>query len=70
MVQQQQPTYSYSNASTSRSILKKSATAVTRARQLQFQECPVVYHVSPIEEDDYYGGYKKMSRDERRWGKK
>lgn len=35
--------------------------------QLQFREDPVVYSVSPIEEADYYGGYTKMSRDDRRW---
>lgn len=63
----QQPTYSYTNASSARSILKKSSTVVTRVRQLQFEECPVVHQVSPIEEPDYYGGYKKMTKDERRW---
>lgn len=63
----QQPTYAYTNASSARSILKKSSTVATRARQLQFEERPVVHHVSPIEEPDYYGGYKKMTRDERRW---
>jgi N6-L-threonylcarbamoyladenine synthase len=64
----QQPTYSYSNSSSSRSILKKgqSATSASR-RRLQFEETPKVYCVTPIEEEDYYGGYVKMSREERRW---
>lgn len=63
----QQPTYSYTNTSTSRSILKKSQAVTSRRRQLQFLEDPVVYSISPIEDPEYYGGYKKLSRDERRW---
>lgn len=65
----QQPSYSYSNNSTKQSILKKSQSS-RPARQLSFDEKPTVHHVSPIEEPDYYGGYKKMSRDERRWMKR
>ena len=63
----QQPTYTYANNSTSRSILKKTQKATSRTRQLQFSEDPVVHCISPIEEPDYYGGYKKMSKDGRRW---
>jgi len=64
----QQPTYSYSNTSSSRSILKKGQMSTSASqRKLQFSEKPVVYNVAPIEEDDYYGAYQKMTRDERRW---
>lgn len=65
----QQPTYTYTNNASSRSILKKSQsnTSARRVAQLQFSEDPVVYCVSPIEDPDYYGGYKKMTREERRW---
>lgn len=66
----QQPTYMYSNNGTKRSILKKTQSAAARQqqqRQLSFSETPVVHHVSPIEEPDYYGGYTKMTREERRW---
>ncbi|RMD39706.1 hypothetical protein DV735_g5427, partial [Chaetothyriales sp. CBS 134920] len=77
---QQQPTYAYTNSSSSRSILKKnthlsapssksssSATAASR-RQLQFSDKPQVYCVTPIDDQDYYGPYAKMSKEERRWG--
>jgi N6-L-threonylcarbamoyladenine synthase len=64
----QQPTYAYANSSSSRSILKKGSRSLTPARrQLSFDEKPVVYCVSPIAEEGYYGGYTKMSREERRW---
>jgi len=64
----QHPTYAYSNTSSSRSILKKGETPTSSAqRKLQFSEKPVVHKVAAIEEEDYYGAYKKMSRDERRW---
>lgn len=63
----QQPTYTYTNSSTARSILKKTQNATSRTRQLQFSEDPVVYSISPIEEPEYYGGYKKLSKEERRW---
>lgn len=70
-IAQQPPTYTYTypNNAGSRSILKKSQSNTSRRRvaQLQFREDPVVYSVSPIEEADYYGGYTKMSRDDRRW---
>ena len=68
----QQPTYSYSNSSSSRSILKKSSISSTSSstsarRQLSFSENPEVYCVTPIEDEDYYGTHTKMSKDERRW---
>ncbi|KAJ9661794.1 hypothetical protein H2198_001759 [Neophaeococcomyces mojaviensis] len=63
----QQPTYSYTNNSTSKSILKRTQTNLPRTRQIQFSEAPVVHSIAPIEDPDYYGGYKKMTRDERRW---
>lgn len=69
----QQPTYSYVNSSKSRSILKKSsmsAKSSTQRRQLSFSETPVVYSVTPIEEEDYYGNHVKMTREERRWSRK
>lgn len=70
-IAQQPPTYTYAyaNNASSRSILKKSQsnTSKRRVAQLQFREDPVVYSVSPIEEADYYGGYTKMSRDDRKW---
>lgn len=65
--QQQQPTYAYTNTSTSRSILKKGQAAKTACRHLQFSAEPVVHCVTPIEDAEYYGAYKKMTRDERRW---
>lgn len=67
----QQPTYTYTNPSTSRSILKKSSQSTPSShstrRQLSWSETPVVYCVTPIEEEDYYGTHQKMSKDERRW---
>lgn len=64
----QQPTYAYTNSSKSRSILKKGqSTSPGLRRQLQFSEKPMVHCVTPIEEPDYYGTYRKMTRDERRW---
>ncbi|KAL2014568.1 hypothetical protein VTN00DRAFT_2093 [Thermoascus crustaceus] len=68
----QVPTYSYTNCSTSKSILKKHQTAGSTSnmgKRIQFNGNPTVYCVTPIENpDEYYGGYAKMSRDERRWG--
>jgi len=64
----QQPTYAYTNHSTSRSILKKGQSATSTARrQLSFSDQTVVHCVSPIEDKDYYGSYAKMSKEERRW---
>lgn len=72
----QAPSYAYSNTSASKSILKKSgsrssSTSSTSSKKLQIEAEPVVYCVTPIEAgEEYYGGYVKMSRDERRWGTK
>ncbi|KAL1850565.1 Mitochondrial tRNAs modification protein [Paecilomyces lecythidis] len=68
----QVPTYTYANSSSSKSILKKSAdSSSSRDKRIQFQNSPTVYCVTPIEnKDDVYGGYVKMSRDERRWGRR
>ena len=64
----QRPTYSYNNSSSARSILKKGQTSSTAGpRKLQFSDKPVVYSIAPIEEEDYYGTYTKMTREERRW---
>lgn len=63
--------YSYTNSSTAKSILKKSpnSSSSTTKKSIQFDNSPTVYCVTPIEnKDEYYGGYVKMSRDERRWG--
>ncbi|KAJ9647703.1 hypothetical protein H2204_000333 [Knufia peltigerae] len=64
----QQPTYAYVNSSSSRSILKKSGKPIAPARrQLSFSETPVVHCITPIEDEEYYGQYAKMSKEERRW---
>ncbi|RMZ85076.1 hypothetical protein DV738_g50, partial [Chaetothyriales sp. CBS 135597] len=62
----QQPTYAYTNSSSSRSILKKNTHL--SASSLQFSDKPQVYCVTPIDDKDYYGPYAKMSKEERRWG--
>lgn len=67
----QQPTYTYVNSSSSRSILKKASNPTSTARrQLSFSDTPIVYCVTPIEEEDYYGTHTKMSKEERRWQRK
>lgn len=64
-----QPTYAYTNSSSAKSILKKHKHATSSSKRIQFQNSPTVYCVTPIEnKEEYYGGYVKMSRDERRWG--
>jgi len=68
---QQQPTYSYSNSSSTKSILKKGSKSDSPSKKLQIAAEPTVYCVTPIEAgDEYYGGYVKMSREERRWTKR
>lgn len=65
--------YSYKNSSSSKSILKKKSTSSSssKGKAIHFQNTPTVYCVTPIEnKDEYYGGYGKMSREERRWGSK
>lgn len=70
----QQPSYAYSNSSSSKSILKKgsgSSTSSRSSKKLKIDAEPIVYCVSPIDAgEEYYGGYVKMSRDERRWMKR
>lgn len=64
----QQPTFSYKNSSSTKSILKKSSESEGPAnKKIQFTGEPTVHCVTPIENPDYYGGYVKMSREERRW---
>ncbi|KKA25000.1 hypothetical protein T310_0981 [Rasamsonia emersonii CBS 393.64] len=66
-----QPSYSYTNSSSAKGILKKhsqQSSSTGASKKIQFQNTPTVYCVTPIEnKDEYYGGYVKMSRDERRW---
>jgi hypothetical protein len=64
----QQPTFSYTNTSSSKSILKKSYPSGTRSgKSIQFNGEPTVHCITPIQDPDYYGGYAKMSKEERRW---
>jgi len=51
--------------------------AQSQRRRLQFREEPTIHAITPIEaedREDYYGSYggdrAKMSRDERRWGRR
>lgn len=65
----QPPMYAYTNSSSAKSILKKQKHATSSSKRIHFREQPTVYCVTPIEnKEEYYGGYIKMSRDERRWG--
>jgi N6-L-threonylcarbamoyladenine synthase len=65
----QTPAYAYTNSSASKSILKKYQTPRSGvSKRIQFNNTPTVYCVTPIDSEDYYGSYVKMSRDERRWG--
>jgi len=79
----QQPSFAYKNYSSSKSLLQKGAganSARMAQRRLQFREEPTVHAITPIEAEDceggegYYGNYgagkAKMSRDERRWGRR
>ncbi|KAJ5698316.1 hypothetical protein N7462_000321 [Penicillium macrosclerotiorum] len=65
----QVPNYAYANSCSSKSILKKHASAPgAREKRITFQGSPTVHCVTPIENpDEYYGKHVKMSRDERRW---
>jgi len=68
----EQPTYSYQNASTSKSILKrqtKSRAAGDAGKRIQFKVDPVVHPITPIDDPEYYGSHVKMSKDERRWSR-
>jgi hypothetical protein len=66
-----QPNYSYVNSCSSKSILKKQAGATTsqkKSKSIQFNGNPTVHCITPIENgDEYYGSYRKLSREERRW---
>ncbi|CEL04226.1 hypothetical protein BJX68DRAFT_226627 [Aspergillus pseudodeflectus] len=66
-----QPSYSYVNSCSSKSILKKQAGATTsqkKSKSIQFNGNPTVHCITPIENgDEYYGSYRKLSREERRW---
>ncbi|KAI1986622.1 Mitochondrial tRNAs modification protein [Ophidiomyces ophidiicola] len=66
----QQASFTYSNTSSTKSILKKNsalANASTAKRKIQFIGEPTVHCVTPIENpDEYYGSYVKMSKEERR----
>jgi len=69
----QQPTFSYDNCSTSKSILKKgqSTSRNVSNRRLQFRDEPTVHAITPVENaDEYYGTYAKMGKEERRWAKR
>ncbi|KAL2801518.1 hypothetical protein BJX63DRAFT_417229 [Aspergillus granulosus] len=67
-----QPSYSYLNSCSTKSILKKQAGASTKgekkSKSIQFNGNPTVHCITPIENgDEYYGSYRKLSREERRW---
>lgn len=66
----QQPSFSYTNPSSAKSILKKGQTPRSASvRRLQFNDEPTVHNLTPIEnEDEYYGAYSKMTKEEKRWG--
>ncbi|KAL4817776.1 hypothetical protein BDW67DRAFT_159111 [Aspergillus spinulosporus] len=64
-------TPSYVNTCSAKSILKKpTATGPSGAtnKKIQFQGSPTVHCITPIENtDEYYGSYRKLSKEERRW---
>ena len=64
----QQPTFAYTQASNTKSILKKGHQSASSGKRLQFREEPSVRCVTPVP-DDYHGTYVKITKDERRWGK-
>lgn len=67
----QQPTFAYTNASSSKSILKKTPSRTGQVKRIRFSGEPTVHCITPIENtDDYYGTSARMSRDERRWGRR
>lgn len=66
----QPPTFAYAQSSETKSILKKGQKPnLTAGKKIQFRDDPAVMCLSPVPED-YHGTYVKMSRDERRWGKR
>ncbi|KAL2824194.1 hypothetical protein BJY01DRAFT_230524 [Aspergillus pseudoustus] len=67
-----QPSYNYVNSCSSKSILKKHAGATAadnkKSKSIQFSGNPTVHCITPIENgDEYYGSYRKLSKEERRW---
>ncbi|KAL4862313.1 hypothetical protein BDV12DRAFT_46188 [Aspergillus spectabilis] len=66
---QQAPSYNYVNSCSSKSILKKQTGSGTAGnKKLQFRGDPTVHCITPIENgEEYYGSYRKLSREERRW---
>ena len=65
----QQPTFSYSQPSGTKGILKKDqSNGTSTSKKIQFKEAPTVTCVSPMP-PGYHGEYIKMSRDDRRWGR-
>lgn len=66
----QVPTFAYTQNASTKSILRKTTPgSLAQGKKIAFVETPSVMCVSPMPED-YHGTYKKMSRDERRWGTK
>lgn len=66
----QPPTFAYAQSSETKSILKKGQKPnLTAGKKIQFRDDPAVMCLSPVPED-YHGTYVKMTRDERRWGKR
>lgn len=66
----QPPTFAYAQSSETKSILKRGQKSnLTTGKKIQFQDDPAVMCLSPVPED-YHGTYVKMTRDERRWGKR
>lgn len=64
-----QPSYSYANTCSSKSILKKHTGSSAHAdKRIKFKGAPIVHCVTPIEnKEEYYGCHTRMSREERRW---
>ncbi|KAL5335787.1 hypothetical protein BJX70DRAFT_401214 [Aspergillus crustosus] len=62
------PSYNYVNSCSSKSILKKQTGAVASAnKKIQFSG-ETVHCITPIENsEEYYGSYRKLTREERRW---
>ena len=63
----QPPSFSYSQSTDTKSILKKDQTnTTTTSKKIQFKETPTVTCLSPMP-PGYHGEYFQMSRDEKRW---
>ncbi|KAL3481783.1 hypothetical protein BJX99DRAFT_218226 [Aspergillus californicus] len=61
--------YNYVNSCSAKSILKKQAGSTGAAsKRIQFNGSPTVHCITPIENtEEYYGSYRKLSKEERRW---